>query len=69
MKAKDFIIAYWIAIVLACVALELTDWLRLGEHDFQIWVIGFMARILFYFIVGVVGCIALIKLMDDLKIK
>jgi len=72
MKAKTFVILYWIAIVLDIVAIELywfapEPWF--GIHEMNIWFIGFIARLVMYILVALFGCLGLVELLIKYKIK
>jgi len=72
MKAKEFIIMYWIAIVIDCVVIELSWFLpdpNLGINEMNVWFIGFIGRVLLYILVACWGCLGLINLLEMYKIK
>jgi hypothetical protein len=74
MKAKTFIIWYWIMIVINCISIEYY-WFApepncvQDNHLMFYWFLGFLARVLLYIYVSCNGCIGLISLLKHYKIK
>jgi hypothetical protein len=72
MKAKTFVILYWIAIILDCLAVELYWFAPDPNYDLNlmhVWFIGFICRLVIYILISLWGCIGLIELLKVYKIK
>ena len=72
MKAKTFVILYWVIIILIITIIEL-HWFSpepwFGINETNIWFIGFIGRLLTYIFIALFGCLGLIELLIKYKIK